>query len=289
LLNTLKWLVRLKLHKIQVIHLNYVSWGPSLAFAAKLLGIPIAARAGGEYSKRNYSCRWINKYFAICKSQAAELLNSPNKNKVSIVGNFVNRTRIEESGGLQSPIVPKVSDHIRFLFLGQLEKRKGIHVLVNAFANMTTDADLLLVGGDWALDGYPEEIKSLIQQHGIAEKIHLYNHRLDIVELLRQCDVFVLPTIADTMPRVILEAMCIGKCIISTTVGGIPELIIDNETGRLVPPNDIDALTMVLDELANSKELRDKFEKNARAWAETNIDPYHTAENYVDGYRELVV
>jgi glycosyltransferase involved in cell wall biosynthesis len=287
-LNVIYWMVKLKNKNIELLHINYVSWGPSVACAAKILNIPIVARAGGAYSKKNYTCRWVDKYFAICNAQAKNLLNSPVKDKVIVVGNFMDRQRIIDSQQLAAPVAPKVEGRVRFLFVGQLDTRKGLHLLVEALTKVKSDVELLLVGGDWTKDGYPLEVKSLIQRNRLEYKVQLYDHREDVIGLLRQSDIFVLPTLSDTRPRVIMEAMCIGMPVISTSVGGIPELINSGENGLLISPNNVDELAAAMEKLAKSKELRDRLGNQAQAYADRYLDPFKTAKNYVAGYKQLI-
>ena len=149
IISVLGWLVRLLWLRPHIVHLNYVSWGPSLACAAYLFRIPIVSRAGSQvYNPRNRSHRWINAYAASCEVLGRSLLNSPLADKVFILGDLFRPDRLNEPDVPCRPIPPRKEGRLRFLFLGQLVERKGISYLVEAFSRIEVDADLLLVGGD---------------------------------------------------------------------------------------------------------------------------------------------
>ncbi len=286
--SVLRWMWVLKRLKTDIVHLNYVSWGASLACAAKIIGIGVVSRSGGEYSTRNFSCRWVDCYVANCQAQAANLLNSPIKNKVKIVGDLINMDRFEVKLNEYPPLPSKSEGVPRLLFLGQLVERKGIDVLVRALAKMQTPAELLLVGGDWALDGYPLFVRQLIIELGIEHKVRILNHRQDAINLLKSCDVFVLPSLSEARPRSIIEAMLIGKCVVATNVGGIPTLIQDGVTGQLVPPGNPQKLADALEKVCNSDEMRNRFGSAAKEFALHMFNINLTVNNYLQVYQEII-
>jgi glycosyltransferase involved in cell wall biosynthesis len=89
-----------------------------------------------------------------------------------------------------------------------------------------------------------------------GDSIHFLGHRDNIEQLLRGMDVFVLSSVAEGMPRVILEAIAAGIPCIASAVGGIPEIITDNETGFLVPSKDEEALAKAMIAIAKKSEQK---------------------------------
>lgn len=287
-LSVARWLWVLSRLKPQVVHLNYVSWGASLACAARILGIGIVSRSGGEYSSRNLSCRWTDRYVANCTAQAASLLSSPVRIKVRIAGDLINMERLA-APQLEPSSVPAGSPStVRLLFLGQLVERKGIDVLVRAVSMLSVPVELFIVGGDWSQTGYPAQIKDLISQLRIASRIVLIDHQDGAISFLRSCDVFVLPSRSEARPRSIIEAMLLGKCVVSTDVGGIPSLVEHGVTGLLVAPGDPDALAGALHAVCSSAEKRATLGSNALAFARDAFDIEKTVRNYLDIYEEVV-
>jgi len=245
------------------------------------------ARAGGQFDPRNLASRWIKAYAASCQAHAQSLLESPVADKVFVMGDLFRPDRLYESDSPCRPIPARKEGRLRFLFVGQLVERKGISVLIEAFSRIDVDADLLLVGGDWNEEGYPQEIRTLIGRLGLGDRVHLENHRPDVAVVMRRCDVFVLPSLSDARPRSIIEAMSLGLPVISTCVGGIPTLIQDGVSGILVPPCDPAALSGALDRLARSPELRKRLGEAARAETEAQCQPEQTARRFVELYQHV--
>ena len=123
---------------------------------------------------------------------------------------------------------------------------------------------------------------------GFATEFILENHRPDVAVLLKRCDVFVLPTLADARPRSIIEAMSLGIPVVSTAVGGIPTLIQDGITGLLVPPSDPAALWAALNRLALSPELRKCLGEAAYAKSAADCRPELTARRFIELYQRLL-
>ncbi len=90
------------------------------------------------------------------------------------------------------------------------------------------------------------QIQAKIQDAGIADVVWLPGARDDVANLMQSFSVFAMTSIAEGTPVVILEAMASGVPIIATKVGGIPEVVIDNETGKLIASNDTAAFAMAL-------------------------------------------
>jgi glycosyltransferase involved in cell wall biosynthesis len=286
-LSVLLWMIRLRRLRPDIVHLNYAGYGPSLACAGRLCRIPVVGRAGGEYLASNPSNRWIDAYVANCGPHAQSLLDSPLAGRVVITGDLFRRERLQTPADPRRPLPPRREGRPRFVFLGQLVPRKGISVLVEAFAMALIDADLLLVGGDWDEGGYPSQVRDRIEQLGVGDRIRLENHRTDASAVLIESDVLVLPSLSDARPRCILEAMFLGRPVIATSVGGIPTMVEDGVTGCLVRPGDPVALSDALRRLADSPELRRCLGQAGRARAEAEFQPERTAGRYAALYRRL--
>jgi glycosyltransferase involved in cell wall biosynthesis len=97
----------------------------------------------------------------------------------------------------------------------------------------------LIVGDGVGFD----DVKRRIAELGLGERVILTGFRRDIPEVMAALDVLALPSVrSEAFPQVIAQALAVGTPVVGTTVGGIPELIRDGETGRLVPPGDSQAL-----------------------------------------------
>lgn len=122
--------------------------------------------------------------------------------------------------------------------VARLEPEKGQDVLVRAMPRVlerVPAAHLLLIGHDW--QGFRDELQALAEGLGVADYVTFAGFRSDVPRLLPGLDLFVVPSRAEGFGLVLLEAMQWDLPIVATTAGSIPEIVLDGETGRLVPPD----------------------------------------------------
>jgi glycosyltransferase involved in cell wall biosynthesis len=108
-----------------------------------------------------------------------------------------------------------------------------------------------------------------------------------LADLYAAADVFVLPSLFEPCPLVLLEAMACGNAIVATNVGGIPELIHNRKNGLLVQPANPHALADAISELLSDEKLAKKLAKNARMLAVKKFSWDRTAKNVEQFYRML--
>ena len=286
-LDVARWLVRLRRRRPDVVHLNYAGYGPALGCAAHMAGIPVVARAG-PFVADNPANRWVGAYVANCRAHADDLLASPLADRVVVTGDLFRPERVRMTTTLERPLPPKTAGATRIVFLGQLVERKGLHVLVEAFARLRGRAELLLIGGDWRQPGYPQRIRDLARDLGVIDRIHFDGHRGDVGAVLKTADILVLPSLGEARPRVIIEAMSLGIPVVASHVGGIPSLVNHGAAGLLVPPADPVSLAAALDRLVESSSLRGSLGAAARRHVEQECRPDVTASEYVSLYRRLM-
>jgi len=118
------------------------------------------------------------------------------------------------------------------------------------------DAVLVIVG-----EGpYRPVIEEKVQELGLAEQVRLVGHQEWIPDWLGLMDVFVLASYAhEGVPQALLQALAMGRPVVATRTGGIPEVIIPEETGLLAPPRDSQALALAMSRLARDTSLREKL------------------------------
>lgn len=157
------------------------------------------------------------------------------------------------------------SEKVIFLFLGRIGERKGAFDLIAAFADVILEqkqnAELIIAG-----DGEGTRARDIIKKLNLTQYIQI----LDWVdekqrdELLAKANVFVLPSYNEGLPMALLEAMSWELPVITTPVGGIPELVINHHNGLLIKPGDIPGLSMAIYTLIKDPDLKQKLGKNAR-------------------------
>lgn len=112
--------------------------------------------------------------------------------------------------------------------------------------------------------------------------------RRDIKELISICDIFVLPSYREGVPRTLLEAASLAKPIVTTDAVGCREVVEDGVNGFLVPVKESYALSEKIETLIDSRELREKFGKAGRVKAETEFDVNVVVEKYLQVYGEVL-
>ncbi|MBS3764670.1 MAG: glycosyltransferase [Planctomycetes bacterium] len=140
------------------------------------------------------------------------------------------------------------------LAAGRLQKQKGYSYLLCAIRKLKENCpDLtLLVAGEGSLQ---TELRTLTEDLGLKNQVDFLGFRTDIFDLMAEADVFVLPSLYEGMPNVIMEAMALKKPIVATSVDGVNELLADGKTGFLVPPADSTALAKAIERLLRDEDL----------------------------------
>jgi glycosyltransferase involved in cell wall biosynthesis len=162
-----------------------------------------------------------------------------------------------------------------------LTYRKGIDVLLESCARIELPMRLEIYG-DGPLRG---ELESQAERLGVGAEFHGFHD--DLRERLRGFDVFVLPTRGDNLPVSILEAMAQALPVVSTRVGGVPELVEHGVTGLLVEPDDPEGLAGALTTLLADPALRASCGRAAAAKARAEFDNTVVARRMLDLYRRL--
>jgi glycosyltransferase involved in cell wall biosynthesis len=163
-----------------------------------------------------------------------------------------------------TPIVPP-PEHPRVLFIGMLERFKGVDVLVRAWSDVISkipDAELTIVGAG----SLSRELRRSVANSGLERSISMIDPvpQKELCSLLDQASSLVLPSRSEGLGRVVLESMARARPVVGSSVGGIPELIEDGCTGWLVAPGDPAALSAVLISVLSDLSTAEKMGNLAR-------------------------
>jgi len=156
--------------------------------------------------------------------------------------------------------------------LGRISSWKGQDVLIRALAALRDGAGeppaLALIAGDpWrGEERRLEELRALARSLGVAERVRFAGFRADVENVYGAADVVAVPsTQPDPLPNAALEAAAAGCCVVAADHGGLPEILADGATGRLVAPGDPAALARALDELRADPAARERLGAAAAA------------------------
>jgi glycosyltransferase involved in cell wall biosynthesis len=174
------------------------------------------------------------------------------------------------------------------LHVGRLAPVKGQLELIRALPKL--DGTIaVLVGRDLERDGaYELELADEAERLGVADRVVFAGQREDVASLLAGCDVCALPSRAEGLPLVLLEAMTQARPVVATAVGGTPELVIDGETGVLVRPGDPDALARALGGLLSDPERARRLGEAGRRRVAERFTVEAMAGRVLEVYGEVV-
>lgn len=174
---------------------------------------------------------------------------------------------------------PMRSDQIRFLMIGRLLKDKGVveySEATLALSKIYPNASFALVG---SLDSNPSSVsRDQLQSWTWIEHQDWLD---DVRPELNKCDVFVLPSYREGTPRSVLEAMSVGRAIITTDAPGCRETVVERRNGYMVPVGDALALADALEMFINKPDIITKMGQESRKFAVEKFD-----KDFV--YKELV-
>ena len=159
---------------------------------------------------------------------------------------------------------------------------KGHEDLLRAAAKLPRVRFLLCGDG-----GQRPVLQKLAAELGVAERVLFLGKRPDVPAIVSRADALVHPSLAEGLPNAIMEAMAARRPVVATSVGGIPELVLDGSTGYLVPPRSPDALAGALDRLLADRERATSMGRAGRAHVERHFTLRRMTEQHDELYEEL--
>ncbi|ACF14927.1 glycosyl transferase group 1 [Chloroherpeton thalassium ATCC 35110] len=161
---------------------------------------------------------------------------------------------------------------------GRLAEQKGFPYLIEAAAILKKERDDLVfaVSGKGKLE---QELKALVKKNGLEASFHFLGFSENVDPYMKGCTLFVLASIFEGMPNVVMEAMALGKAVVATDVNGTGELMEHQKTGLIVPPRNPAALADAIRTIIDDEAMLRKFEENGLARVQTHFSIEKTVEN----------
>jgi glycosyltransferase involved in cell wall biosynthesis len=161
------------------------------------------------------------------------------------------------------------TDPFRLLFVGRLVERKGVAVLLAAIAALRDRRVELTIVGDGPLQ---DDLRAQAARLGIADRVHFsgFVSAAEVSHSFSACDAFVLPAVEDAkgdveaLGVVLIEALLHDRPVIASESGGIPEIVLHERTGLLVPPGDSAALASAIRRLSDDPALARRLAEQGR-------------------------
>lgn len=268
-------------HRIDTVHSHEFTMAVYGTAASRVLGLSHLVTMHGGFKvckalRRRIALRWAmrNSDHAVMVSQAtrrqfaADLgvdasLFTVVPNGVPVLSGSAARPRAE-FGVREGECV--------LLAVGTLEKHKGHAILLDALSRLANEGVAtpwrLVIAGGRGGDQH-QALLDIVQQSGLERRVHIVTNRNDIPDLLALADVFVMPSLFEGLPMALLEAMVARKTIVASATAGIPEAIVHERDGLLVPPGEVEplaaALRLVLTDPAKRLALADAAASRAQS------------------------
>jgi len=282
--------------KYDLIHIFFgVPSGPLGYIAKKLFGIPYLIRMGGgdvpgfrpfQYKhlykilKPAFNILWRNADFLVANSDGLRDMAAkafPNL-PVQVIPNGVDLDAFT-NGHARCP-----AQEVRILFVSRLIRRKGLQFLIDAIPQIIQAVNcpfvIKVVGDGPDKDDFVAQAEEL----GVSRYLRFvgYVDHGKLPEYYLDADIFTLPSLAEGMPNVVLEAIGSGLPIVATRVAGSEELVHHGENGFLVEPRDVNALAQALISLINQRGLREKMGLRSKQFARS-----YSWESVAEAYARL--
>ncbi len=177
---------------------------------------------------------------------------------------------------------PAQSDPVKIAMVARFDRQKDHATLIEAFKDV--NAELILVGDGPSL----VKTKQKVEQLGISHKVSFLGFRQDIAEILAQVQVYALISNWEGLPCTIIEAMRAGLPVIASDVGGVKEIVLEGQTGYLVPRGDIQGLRQKLNYLIGNEPARISMGIMGRQKYESQLTFKHMYEQTLTAYQEVI-
>ena len=198
-------------------------------------------------------------------------------------------------GGEEPPDVDKAAVRASFgwaadaplvLFAGRLMPQKGVDDLISALdllQHVRPGLKTLIVGAG----PLESELQETAHAFRLDDKVRFLGHRDDVPQLLAAADLLVLPSLYEGLPNIVLEAMRFSKPVVATAAPGTTEVVVDGETGLLVPVRNPPALAKAIRDVTDDRTLAARFGAAGRVRVESDFGVDSMVERFADLYERL--
>lgn len=246
----------------------------------------------GPFSRIEKSCRLLFGGFALRQADAYRVISDYCRSLLPIsqkpVFVFPTFTDLEAFAEPSEECIEKMRQRYGtgfFITAGMLIELKGIHHLIKAFADLLPrhpEARLLIAG-----KGRDEQkFRHLARSLGVEQKVEFVGHfeQSDLAGLVKNSLAFILSSLTEGLGRVVIEAQLLGKPVIATRVGGIPEIVEDGITGILIPPGDVKALSQAMEGFLKDPGTAERMGTAGRQRLKEKFD----YSGYFQAYHDMV-
>jgi glycosyltransferase involved in cell wall biosynthesis len=269
-----------------IFYADYVYWKPAEILSGLLLRIPAVAMIHFYKTAPDFKgfLRRMKRIVPNSSRTAQAFIQHGLGDRVTVILNSIDVVQHQKTGAsLRREWAP--SNELLVGYVGVLHPIKGIEYFIEAaieVAQVIPHVKFVIVGNEKFPD-WRAHLERLAQPILTTKQLVFAGHRDDIPQVMRSLDILVVPSLEEPFGYVNIEAGAAGVPVIASNVGGIPEIVVDGETGRLVPPADRSAIAGALTELLSSQPLRQALGDAARR----RIEQYFSAAARLQEWERL--
>ena len=261
-----------------LIHVNDIWWVPHTvrAVASRASNpVPIVAHVRQEIEPakvRRYELDRVGPVIAISRQIEQSLIAggvSVKNVRTVYSGIELSEKQLTHNGQAIRQMIGLPNEAVLFGTVANLFPRKGYEVMLRALpaiVRAVPTVHYVIVGSDD--HDYADRLTKLAQELKIADRVHIVGFQDPVQPFLAALDLYVHPALMEGFGIAVVEAMAMGKAVVATTTGGLPEVVAQGETGLLVPPGDAESLAAAVVSLLEDKVRREQMGRNGKARAQ---------------------
>jgi glycosyltransferase involved in cell wall biosynthesis len=260
-----------------MIHVNDIWWVPHTVKAVagcRASSVPIVAHVRQEIEPakvRRYGLDRVEAVIAISRQVEQSLIaGGVSASHVRTVYSGIDlsgKSLAQDRGAIRS-MIGVTNESVLLGTIANLFPRKGYEVMLRALpaiVRAVPTVHYMMVGSDD--HDYAARLKGLAHELKIADRVHIVGFQDPVQPFLASLDLYVHPALMEGFGIAVVEAMAMGKAVVATTTGGLPEVVGQGETGLLVPPGDVESLAAAVVSLLKDEVRREQMGRSGRARA----------------------
>ncbi len=228
----------------------------------------------------------VDRFVAVSRAvESALTTGGVPKTKIEIIPNGVDVSEIRRAAQ-SHPAEKQWGEGPRVGFVGRLERIKGCETFVRTVplvAKTHPDATFIVAGAG----SNESALRKLADQLGVSHRVQFAGFVSSVPSLLATLDVLVVPSLSDASSLVATEALALGIPVVASRVGGIPDIVVNEETGLLVEPGDEAAIAHAVERILRDPQLGQRLRAAGAAHVERRFTDERMVNEYLRIYREL--
>ncbi len=261
---------------VWLVHSNTMRASFVAALAARLTRRPLVWHARDLYGPGEIGGRWypwlMSRLAQVVIANSNAVARTIPRPDVQVIYNGVELDRFEpdREPSVARAVLGLPDAEVLIGTVGRLQPWKQHHLFIEAACQIIAQipqARFVIVGGRvfQADAAYQDQLRAQAARAGLVDRLDFAGQQSDIAAWLAAMDIFVHCSRAEPFGRVVVEAMAAGRPVVAFSDGGVPEIVVDGQTGRLVTPSDVEALAEAIIDLVRKRDLARQMGQAGRA------------------------